>query len=466
MSRRLLLALSCALAAAPLLTLAADGQLDTGFGTAGATFVALDGVEGHELRTGTALTLPDGELLLGGSRNKIILGNPDPHMRATIVRLRADGTPDASFGNIPSVPGLLVLPDLVPGDQMQIIESMRHLADGSIIVAGSANAFGPLTGFVIKLAADGSFDTKFGTQGIALVPGTYFHALGIDSQGRIVVGGEKSIPNFDQAIVARFKPDGRLDSEFGPAADGIVRLTTSGTGQNGYISTLQITADDHIVVGGNASVPDPELGDIFWASITRLDSDGYPDAGFATAGVRKFMAPDTASSYNGVSKLLLTLDGKITFGGYYVDGETGVNAVLGRFNADGSDDTTFGAPATPGYSKIALAPDAWTRYVSGLERQSDGKLVVSVSYSSPGVTAFMALRTEANGTLDASFANAGIFELDLAPNGIYNDSTALTLQAGRPIVAGVSMRSTSSNLVDLAAVRLENDLIFSDRFED
>ncbi|ANB19546.1 hypothetical protein [Dokdonella koreensis] len=464
MVRRYLSVLFCVAAgAAPLAVGAADGVLDPSFGTDGATFVVPDGVEGHELRANAAVTLPDGSVLVGGSRNKFINGSPDPHMRGTLVHLRADGAVDTDFGNIPGIPGLRVLPDIQPGTQMQIVEAVVPLEDGSILLAGSAEAFGPLTGFIVKLGADGDLDPAFGEDGIVRVTGTYVHALGVDDQGRIVAAGERSSPGLDRAILARFDGSGQPDPGFG--TDGIVALGAED--ESGYLRTLAITGDGAIVAGGMAAVPDEIFGSIYTFLIVRLGADGQPDAGFGENGRRTFVLPASTSPYNGVNRLVVDAGGRIVFGGYYQDDASEVQVVFGRLTADGSDDATFGDPAMPGYRPVALATGAWNRYVSGLARQSDGKLVASITYAIPDVRqGFMAVRLGADGALDGGFGQDGVFQLDLAPSGIYSDSTALTLQGGRAVLAGASQRATGSRLVDLGIVRLENDGIFTARFDD
>jgi tetratricopeptide (TPR) repeat protein len=136
--------------------LAADGQPDPNFGFGGAAYITPDDVEARELRPYAALALPDGKILVAGERNKFIPSSPfDPHMRAMIARLNADGSADDTFGNVPGIPGLFVLPDLVPdtGAGMQVIEAMQRLDDGSIIVAGTAQAFG-------RCAASSSSSTR------------------------------------------------------------------------------------------------------------------------------------------------------------------------------------------------------------------------------------------------------------------------------------------------------------------
>ncbi|HVJ63058.1 MAG TPA: delta-60 repeat domain-containing protein, partial [Tahibacter sp.] len=87
---------------------AADGVLDTTFGSGGVAYMALDGVEGHQLAPRAMSVQHDGRIVLGGWRNKIIAGTPDPRMRAMVARLRPDGSPDTTFGADPALPGLSV----------------------------------------------------------------------------------------------------------------------------------------------------------------------------------------------------------------------------------------------------------------------------------------------------------------------------------------------------------------------
>jgi uncharacterized delta-60 repeat protein len=461
MSRHPLTLIVCAaLAAASAAAVANDGDLDAAFGANGASFIVPDGSQVHEFRTGVSLVLPDGRILVGGTRNKIFDNNPDPHMRAVLVRLLADGTPDPAFGNLSGIPGVHEYPDLVPGNQQQIIEAMRVLDDGSIILAGSANAFGPLTGFVLKVDANGELDPGFDEDGVALIPGVFLHGLAIDAQGRVIVGGERATPSLDSAILARLNADGTRDTTFG--ADGVVTLNT-GTNST-YFSTLTLTADGRILVSGQTATPDFA----YEAHVTRLDASGSLDPTFAGGGMRKFVTPGhAASNYNNVDSLVIDAHGRLVVSAVYNTDDNGVNIALGRLDANGADDPTFGVAATPGWRDVDVVPGAWGRNVSGLALQSDGKLVFSVSYAAPGSRqGFMALRTNADGSGDTSFGVDGKVELDLAPSGIYSESTALVLQAGKPVITGQSARTTGSNLLDFAAVRLQSDLIFADRLGD
>lgn len=450
---------------------ATDGQIDPGFGTDGVAILALDDIEGRELRTRTALVQPDGKLLFGGTRNKFIASSPfDPHMRATLARLNADGSVDTDFGGAAGIPGLIVLPDLVPGDQMQIIEDMRLLDDGSVVAIGSAEAFGPLSGFVVKLDASGVLDPDFGTDGVALLPSSYLHSMAIDSQGRIVAAGERVAAGAYSSLVVRLNADGSPDSSFGSAADGHVIVGWDGVAdRGGYLTSLALTPDDRVLVAGQYEVNGVGMGTDY--AIARLDADGALDASFGDGdGWRVFRLPDDASIVNGINKLLLQPDGSAVFGAHHQNADGNLDLVLGRVGSDGAADAGFGEPATPGFQVVPLFADAWNHYASGVARQDDGKLIFSVSYTVPGERQnFLALRVSPDGQLDPDFADAGVFQADLAADGVYSDASALTLLPdGRPILAGAVMRDSNSPLVDLAVLRLTNegnDRIFADGFE-
>jgi uncharacterized delta-60 repeat protein len=450
----------------PLIANAADGQLDPTFGNGGIAYLSLDGVEGHELRTGAAIALPDGKLLFGGSRNRLIDGNPDPHMRASLARMNADGSADTGFGTDPANPGILVLDDLVPGTAMQQIESMQRFADGSIVAVGTAQAFGPLTCFVLKLDADGARDASFGSDGLVLVAAAYCHAVALDSQQRILVAGERqSSGQPAEGIVMRFGADGSFDPAFGN--NGTAVLASTGDGESGYLQAIAIAADDRIVVGGFYEAYGAGLGGDF--SLARFSADGTPDTSFAQTGWRVFHIDGDASMFNGIDRLLSLSDGGIVIAGYRQDEKGSVQSVLGRVLADGDTDSAFGDSATPGYVQFDVVADAWSRYASGLVAQDDGKLLLAISYATPGKSDFLLLRTSADGVLDASFGKGGSVDLDVAPDGNYSNLTALTMQDGHPILAGSAQRANGSSLVDLAVVRLTaagaGDEIFKDGFE-
>ena len=280
-----LFSIAFSLAAGSGVAAAAPGGIpDPTFGDHGFAWLALDGIEGHQLRAGAALTLPDGSLLLGGSRNLLVDGNPDPRMRAMLARMRADGTPDDTFNTNPALPGIRVMDDLVTGRAVQQIEALARLDDGTVLAAGSAQIFGPKTCFVIRLDANGARDMTFadGT-GLASIPRAQCHAMVVDADGGIIVAGERSAtatPN--EAFLARFNANGLLDITFGQA--GFAALAPRNDDESGYIGALAIGADGTLVAGGAYEAYGPGLGADF--SLARFTANGQPDTSFDGTGWR------------------------------------------------------------------------------------------------------------------------------------------------------------------------------------
>lgn len=449
--------------------LAADGGPDPTFGIGGISYVSVDDVTAREIYPHAAIALPDGKLLFAGQRNKIVPPAPfyEPQIRGMLLRLNADGNPDTTFGNT-GIGGLLELPDLVTGTRMQPIESIARFADGSYVAVGTASVNQPLQGYIVKLTASGDIDESFGSSGKVLLPLTYLHTVALDSQQRIVVGGE----HYDSSTfvytttIVRLTPAGAYDGTFGNT--GVKTIAWSDAAASGYVDDLAIVDGDAVVIGGAFEAYGAGFGIDY--ALARLAADGSFDAGFNGIGWRVFHDPSESSIGNRVQRLVTRADGSIAFAGFHNTGENISGLVLASVNADGSTDTGFGQAANPGYLKPAVLPTAEGASVTALVAQPDGKLVASAWYYGPDKENFFAVRSTANGNeLDASFADAGVLQADLAPSGVLSEIDTLLLQDdGRIVAAGRAQRSSGSPLVDFAAMRLLNpsvDVIFANGFD-
>ncbi|HEX5122072.1 MAG TPA: hypothetical protein VFV97_02410 [Rhodanobacteraceae bacterium] len=448
---------------------AADGDLDPGFGTGGIAYLTPDLVDAQELQPYKAIVLPDGKLLFAGSLDAPTTVPFEQEYRGMLARFNEDGTVDAGFGNS-SIPGVVALPALDPNHRMENIESIARLDDGSLIAVGISQVTSLEEGFVVRMDANGTIDTTFaGGAGFVLIPLYYAHAVGIDSQGRIVVAGESiDIGTFVYtANVMRFNADGTPDTTYGD--NGTASLAWDGAGNSGYLADLIMTADDGVIVAGRYEVYGSGLGSDY--AIAKLDATGTPDATFGDAGSRVFHDPSSDSFINAIQRIAATPDGGIAWAGYYYVTDSGANPlIVGHLGADGATDDAFGDAATPGYFHPAIVPTASSNYPTGLVAQPDGKLVVSATFF-PG-TEFLAVRSTAGGQLDPDFADGGVFEADLAPDGDFSEASALAMQPdGRIVLAGRAHRITTDAWpVDLGVVRLLNaigpdDTIFADGFD-
>jgi uncharacterized delta-60 repeat protein len=464
--------LSLAAAIGTSASFAADGDLDPGFGTGGVAYLTPDLVDAQELQPYKAIVLPDGKILFAGSLDAPTTVPFEQEYRGMLARFNDDGTVDTGFGNS-SIPGVVALPAFDPNHRMENIESFARLDDGSLIAVGVSQVTSAEEGFVVKMDENGLIDTTFaGDAGFVLVPLFYAHAVGIDGQGRIVVAGESidMVTFVYTANVIRFNADGTPDTTFGD--NGTASLAWDGAGNSGYLADLMMTDDDGVIVAGRYEVYGSGLGADF--AIAKLDSTGTPVAAFGDNGSRVFHDPTSDSFINAILHIAATSDGGIAWAGYFYVTDAGSNPlIVGHLGADGSTDEAFGDAATPGYFRPAILPTASSVYPSGLVVQPDGKLVVSATFTAfPDKSQFFALRSTAGGQLDADFAQGGVFEADLAPDGDFSEASAMALQPdGRIVLAGRAHRSTTDAWpVDLGVVRLLNtsgptDTIFSNGFD-
>jgi uncharacterized delta-60 repeat protein len=163
----------------------------------------------------------------------------------------------------------------------------------------------------------------------------------IQADGKIVVGGRSGNPgNYDFAV-ARYRPDGTIDTSF--AGVGYTRFPMS-TG-NDFGRKVK-TFKDRIYIAGTACEAAPvgtaancQLG------IARLKDDGALDAGFGIGGKVVYPINDGTNKFNG-STFDIAIDRKgrpVVVGGLVITpGMPGTNAWLARFDRSGNPDASFG----------------------------------------------------------------------------------------------------------------------------
>ncbi|MFO0736752.1 MAG: hypothetical protein U0270_12785 [Labilithrix sp.] len=154
---------------------------------------------------------------------------------------------------------------------------------------------------------------------------------------------------------------GMLDTSFGAgAAPGSVVLPVGAGDDYGY--TMAVQADGKILVAGRAA---ENLGDF---AVVRLDRDGKLDPTFGQGG--KVMT-DIAGGADTAYAIGVQADGKIVVAGTALNGASGQDFALVRYEANGELDASFGAG---GKVTTAFSSDADTAYALLLE--ADGSIVV------------------------------------------------------------------------------------------
>ena len=268
-----------------------------------------------------------------------------------------------------------------------------------------------------------AIDPAFGIMGKAEAAVSPFQnegtCLAVQPDGRIVAAGDGTfLPLGARSfVVARFNPDGSLDSTFN--STGMVQ-TSFGT-KDSKATGLALQSDGKIVVAGYY-LQGPGNQDF---ALARYNRDGSLDATFGTSGLvtTDFGGSEVATG------LAVQSDGKIVVVGSNGSGASG-QIVLARYNGDGTLDSTFGT----GGQLMVSNPTTGNASGNAITLQRDGKILVAGSMVASNITNFALVRLLPNGTLDSTFNSTGIVKTAFTQIGAM--ARSLVLQGDGKIVAG------------------------------
>ncbi|HEX8251063.1 MAG TPA: delta-60 repeat domain-containing protein, partial [Pyrinomonadaceae bacterium] len=361
-----------------------------------------------------------------------------------VVRYNTDGTLDPTFGTRGIV--LTSVGSLTSGAQAVALQP-----DGKIVVAGYASN-GISSSFALaRYNPDGSLDTSFSDDGKLITPSlragdARVMDVALQPDGKIVAVGFATDFTGDGFAVARFNPDGAFDSGFG---SGGVAVTFAGTNTNAKANAVAIQPDGKIIAAG-------ESANHF--AVVRYNPNGSLDTGFSGDGI---VNTSVGSNSDRAYDVALQTDGKIVVAGTAVTFSPPTSfpsyfAVV-RYNPDGELDSTFDGDGI--VSHIAAGTTSGGHY--SLAIQPDGKIVTagSASYSATSGSVFAVVRYNPNGSLDSTFDGDGIA---LTPAGGSSSAAfAVALQPDGKIVAAGSNFAESP---DAALVRYKTDGSLDEQF--
>src|SRR6266853_2704624 len=251
----------------------------------------------------------------------------------------------------------------------------------------------------------GTFDAGFSGGAVAtkIDPSEYEYALAVALQptgNKIIAAGHSVLGGQGVIALVRYNADGSLDTvNFG--SNGIVRTAVPSVNAVGTAVAVQpglLPADDKILVAGSTFDPSTGTAGIVLA---RYSTNGTLDTGFA--GGQGFVnAPIGPGTSVDKASLALQVDGSIVVAGATSAG----NFVLRRYGSTGVLDPNFGTTGTGGTTTTHVGTSAMSPAIA---LQSDGKIVAagaSGSFASPPMDAVL-VRYNTNGTLDTSFGSPG-----------------------------------------------------------
>ncbi|GAB4561480.1 MAG: hypothetical protein Tsb007_26200 [Rhizobacter sp.] len=308
----------------------ADGTLDASFGVDGKVTTDM----GSGLRTEEALGVAiqaDGKIVVVGY-TAIPNTPPAPALPATfaLARYNNNGSLDTTFGTGGRVSGN------VNGNA----HAVAIQADGKIVVVGefASGATTDSSDFTVaRFNPDGTLDMPFGTSGTGQFVTDFGQApngarnVVIEPDGAIVVSGSVT-GSATQTDIARYLPNGTLDSRFGSGG----KLTLAGT----LVGEGLVRQPDgkFVLVGGETTASVPASARFV---LMRLNPDGSPDASFGNAG-----RVDAALSEHATAKgVALQADGKIVAVGTRAL-SANTNFIVARYGTNGDLDTGFGLAGT------------------------------------------------------------------------------------------------------------------------
>ncbi|MGA7626049.1 MAG: hypothetical protein WB630_08675 [Candidatus Acidiferrales bacterium] len=344
-----------------------------------------------------------------------------------VLRYTSSGALDATFGK----KGIAILSATV-GE----IASMALQADGQIVVAGVGSS-----GYTVeRLNTNGSADTTFGTDGVAVANlGTRAAApelvVLIEASGDILIAGELEEAGrgqSDQVMLARFTSSGALDTTFGSGG------TTIATTLSGCSALAELSTGEILVVNSQEIAEFTAKGS--------LEATVTGGTIIASAGSEN---PSVPSVFQPNGDYLLA---DALFVGEESRGHNCSVQVL-RFTASGAADTSFADPsfhfAGAGGFGIEAIPNA-------MAVQSNGDIVVvgeQLTFAQTGMTTVNGLaRLTSSGALDTTFGTDGT-----VTNSVPSSTGGLTGVVIQPADGKIVVIGTVSNFTQLTVGRYLGD---------
>ena len=419
------------------------GTVDETFGSGGVTYSDPPCCDVSPVNEG--LVQPDGKILLGGT---------DVHQNFALVRHNPDGSEDLPFGSGGGTTTNFTLAGEYSND---VILALGLQTGGKIVAIGFSQQTEQHYFAIARHDAQGNIDSTFGVDGKVLfaLPGVPGNRLSpsdglVQPDGKIVAFGYVTNPGntTSELVTVRFTPDGAPDPTFGTG--GVVVTPWPGVP---YVlpSSIHRQPDGKLLALASFRHPEGQTTGYSFA-VVRYNDHGTLDPSFGTGG---FATLGHDSDVIRGEDLALQADGKIVIAGaFFVTDNNGF--ALGRMNANGSPDTSFGNGGI-----VTTSGNA--NWAQSVVVQTDGKIVAGgwgVLPSDEHSFVFALARYTTSGALDPTFGEAGrvntafqnsaqLRDLILLPDGkiLATGSSSLPTPTGGNDSMGVIARYLPGNRI-------------------
>lgn len=240
---------------------------------------------------------------------------------------------------------------------------------------------------------------------------------------------------------------GQLDLSFGTGG----KVVSSNINGNCQINGVALQNDGKIVVAGQAI-----NGSTIDFITARYLTGGTLDNSFNGNGYIKTNFSTPPNYYaNTAYSVAIQSDGKIVVAGDNYNG-TNYDMAVVRYNSDGTIDSSFNNVG------FAFADNGGNETARSMLLQSDGKIVLAGSTSSPDIRFYVA-RFNTDGTPDLSFGINGTVATDLGPSSEDQILAMSIQQDGKLVACGTSISPSNSKQLGIARYNTDGspDISFS-----
>jgi len=291
-------------------------------------------------------------------------------------------------------------------------------------------------------------------------------ALLVQSDGKIMVAGIKTVNGIARNGIARLNANGSLDTTFDP---GI------GPGTNHAVLALAFASHCGVVAGGTFN----EFGGLPRRGVAKVLGDPAAPPSIAQHPISRTNAIGQEVSFSVLSSCSSDLSYQWLFNGEPIPNETNALLTLVEITAahagayqvvlsnesetltsDAGHLTVVPAPQLPGSVDISFRPDpAPNRAVQALAKQADGKIIMGGIFTRVGEEERQCIaRLQSDGRLDSSFRPS-----TFGNNGLLPSVNAVAVQTDGKVLLGGSFTSINERLQNSIA-RLNADGTFDDTF--